>query len=190
MNTQAAIEKVLQDFTRELLKVFSEAVVHAVSQVGTGGRSAIAAVAQSSTAKRAASRSPRKPAAEAKAPARAARKPGTAAMVKSSPDQVNRLSDRIIDALKKSQRNLAAREIMKQLGLRATDEGRFQYALNKLKEEGLVQQHGERRQARYGVGASNAAKPKVRRGPGRPRKNPLPEAPAAAEGGDETPAAE
>ena len=110
-------------------------------------------------------------------------------MVKSSPDQVNRLSDRIIDTLKKSQRNLAAREIMKQLGLRATDEGRFQYALNKLKEEGLVQQHGERRQARYGVGASSAAKPKARRGPGRPRKNPLPEA-HAAEGGDETPAAE
>ncbi len=52
-------------------------------------------------------------------------------------------------------------------GLRTTDEGRFQYALNKLKETGEVQQHGERRQARYGIGSGS--KPKPKRGPGRPR---------------------
>ena len=54
---------------------------------------------------------------------------------------------------------------MKAVGLRATDEGRFQYALNKLKEDGAVQQHGERRQARYGVGAGPKAKAKAPRAP-------------------------
>ncbi len=162
MNAQSAIEKVLQDFTKELLKVFSEAVVQAVSQVGEAGRAAIpAATASAAAPKRAARKAPAKAASPAK-PARAAKGGGA---FKSTPDQVNRLSDRILEVLRKSSRNLASKEIMKAAGLRATDEGRFQYALNKLKEDGAVQQHGERRQARYGVGAGSKAKAKHPRAP-------------------------
>lgn len=183
MNAQHAIERVLQDFTKELLKVFSDAVVQAVSQVGNAGAAALPASSQSAAVSTAAKRAPRAPAAPkapaAKAPApRAAPKaapkavapkaPRPGVVVKSTPDQVNRLSERVIEVLRKSARNLAAKEIMKAMGLRTTDEGRFQYALNKLKEDGVVQQHGERRQARYGIGT--VSKPKPKRGPGRPRK--------------------
>lgn len=163
MNAQSAIEKVLQDFTKELLKVFSEAVVQAVSQVGEAGRAAIPAATASAAAapKRAARKAPAKAPSPSK-PARAAKGGGA---FKSTPDQVNRLSDRILEVLRKSSRNLASKEIMKAAGLRATDEGRFQYALNKLKEDGAVQQHGERRQARYGMGAGSKAKAKPARAP-------------------------
>jgi hypothetical protein len=187
MNAQHAIERVLQDFTKELLKVFSDAVVQAVSQVGNAGAAALPASSQSAPVTAAAKRAPKAPAAPAPPKAPAARAPAAKAaapkaapkavapkaprpgvLVKSTPDQVNRLSERLIDVLRKSARNLAAKEIMRAMGLRTTDEGRFQYALNKLKEDGVVQQHGERRQARYGIGS--VSKPKAKRGPGRPRK--------------------
>ncbi len=172
MNAQGAIEKVLQEFTRELLKVFSESVLQAVSQVSDAGRAALPAA--TAVAIEAARRAPRK--VSPKASPKASKKPAAKASPKgrtrstarprrgaskSTPEQVNELTHRILDALRKSSRNLGSKELVAVAGLRAIDEGRFEYALGKLKESGDVQQHGERRQARYGLGAG--AKPKAPR---------------------------
>lgn len=168
MDTQRAIAKVLRDFTGELLKVFSAAVVDAVSQVNVASRSAATEGELPAPAKKRGR--PRKDAAKAPAPKAPAKK---SRVVKSTPEQVSRLGERIVTLLQKSARNLSSKEILTNLKLSADDEGRFQYALGKLKESGDVIQHGERRDARYGIGG------KPKRGPGRPRKNPAPAAPAA-----------
>ncbi len=182
MDTQQAIAKVLQDFTAELLKVFSAAVVDAVSQVNSasraisGGEAPVAAPRRGRPRKDATAAAPPK---ARKAPAKESR------VLKSTPEQVSRLGERIVAALQKAARNLSAREILGTLKLSDEDEGRFQYALGKLKESGEVVQHGERREARYGVGSGKA---KAKRGPGRPRKTPAvvevtaAPAPEAAEG--------
>lgn len=168
MDTQRAIEKLLQGFTRELMKVFSEAMVRSVGQVMTGqGRvvaSATAAPALQTPARRGRPKKavPAKPERRPAAPATPKAKPGK--VLKSTPDQVNKLADRIVETLRRSDRNLTAKELMEKLQVRLSDEGRFQYALNKLKEGGDVAQHGERRMARYGVGSGAAAKTASPRG--------------------------
>lgn len=178
MDTQRAIEKLLQNFTKELMKVFSESVVRAVGQVA-GTRASLPAGAA------APARRPRerKPAAAPKAkpgrPPRAGKAPKAAGrkasnkVEKSSPAEVDDLSNDILTALRRSDRNLAAREIMDKLSLSALDAGRFNYALGKLKDDGRVAQHGDRRMARYGIGSGAKAKPAR---PGR-----KPKAAAAAE---------
>jgi hypothetical protein len=176
MDTQRAIAKVLQDFTAELLKVFSAAVVDAVSQVSSASRAAGAtSEVVVATPKRGRPRKDAPKAAPAKQPRKAAK---AARVVKSTPEQVSRLGERIVALLQKASRNLSAKEVLASLKLSEEDEGRFQYALGKLKESGEVVQHGERRDARYGVGGG-ANKAKAKRGPGRPRK--VPAASAEAE---------
>lgn len=182
MDTQRAIAKVLRDFTSELLKVFSAAVVDAVSQVSVASRSAgTASDALPAPKKRG---RPRKDAVKAPAPApKAASK--ASRVVKSTPEQVSRLGERIVALLQKSARNLSSKEILTSLKLSEEDEGRFQYALGKLKDSGDVVQHGERREARYGIGG------KPKRGPGRPRKSPaaMPVAEVTEVAADAAPAA-
>ena len=58
----------------------------------------------------------------------------------------------------RAERNLASREIMERIGLKTLDAGRFNYALGKLKDDGRVAQHGDRRMARYGLGSDGKAK--------------------------------
>jgi hypothetical protein len=192
MDTQRAIEKLLQNFTKELMKVFSESVVRAVGQVAGPSRASLPAA---STATR---RTPgRKPAAAA-APAPKGKpgrppknQPKPAArkgkVDKSSPAEVDDLSNQIIAALKRSDRNLAAREIMDKLELRPLDAGRFNYALGKLKDDGRVAQHGDRRMARYGIGGGTKAKPGK---PGRKPKAPAVETASESEAPAEAPADE
>lgn len=192
MDTQRAIERLLQGFTRDLMKVFSDAVVRSVGQVMTAQGRAVGAAAPAPTLPSAAKRgrpknSAAKPKQTAAAPATAKGKKGK--VLKSTPDQVNKLSERIVETLQRSDRNLTAKELMEKLQVRLSDEGRFQYALNKLKETGDVAQHGERRMARYGIG-SGASKGKARGGKGKGKSAPTTvliepassEAPAPAEG--------
>lgn len=165
MDTQRAIEKLLQNFTKELMKVFSESVVRAVGQV-TSTRASLPAGAAAAPARRPRERKPAaapkakpgRPPRAGKASKPAARKGGNK-VEKSSPAEVDDLSNDILAALRRSDRNLAAREIMEKLGLKTLDAGRFNYALGKLKDDGRVAQHGDRRMARYGLGNGAKAKP-------------------------------
>jgi hypothetical protein len=171
MNTQLAIEKVLQDFTKELLKVFSAAVVQAVSQVGSGAGSTVS-LSAGTPAKRTrgvaakATRGKRAAKEEKPAPRRRGRPPKVKSAKpvaktrrgagKSSPEQVAQLGSKIVDVLKKADRNMTSKEIMKGVGMLRHEEGRFNYAFNKLKEDKVVIQHGERRLARYGIAGASA----------------------------------
>ena len=190
MDTQRAIEKLLQNFTKELMKVFSESVVRAVAQVTntrpSGGsraslpsNSAPAAPARRAGAGRKAAAPKGKPGRPAKAAKPAARK-GGGKLEKSSPAEVDELSNDIINVLRRSDKNLAAREIMEKLNFSALDAGRFNYALGKLKDDGRVAQHGDRRMARYGVGNGGKAKPARGRKPKAAEAAPASEAPAEA----------
>lgn len=160
MDTQRAIAKVLQDFTSELLKVFSAAVIDAVSQVSMATR-------PEASLEPAAPRRGR-PRKEPAPPVSAPR------ALRSTPAVVSELGERIVALLGASASPLAGREIMASLNLSEDEQGRFEYALGKLKKSGGVVQFGERGQARYGVGAA-----RVKRGPGRPRKVPAAEAATA-----------
>ncbi len=182
MDTQRAIEKLLQNFTKELMKVFSESVVRAVGQVTNTRASLPAGAASSAPSRRPRERKPaaapkgkpgRPPRAAKPAPKKAAPARKGSKVEKSSPAEVDSLSTDILAALRRSDRNLAAREIMDKLELSALDAGRFNYALGKLKDDGRVAQHGDRRMARYGLGSGSKAKP------GRPGRKP--KAAAAAE---------
>lgn len=172
MDTQRAIAKVLQDFTSELLKVFSAAVIDAVHQVDVATRSSGASLG-ASVAEAPRRGRPRKDAARV-APAAPAPK-ATRPVARSTPAVVSQLGERIVALLGGSTEPLAARDIMASLKLNEDEQGRFEYALGKLKKSGSVVQFGERGQARYGVGGA----PKVKRGPGRPRKVPLAEGASA-----------
>jgi len=160
MDTQRAIAKVLQDFTSELLKVFSAAVIDAVSQVNMATQSEASPEAPAPRRGR-----PRKDAAPASPAPKASR---------STPAVVSELGERIVAFLAGASSPLAGRDIMVSLKLSEDEQGRFEYALGKLKKSGAVVQYGERGQARYGVGAA-----RVKRGPGRPRKVPAAEAATA-----------
>ncbi len=164
MGTQQAIERILKNFTRELARVFEEDVKRAVKLSAGEARKAGRTAAPRGSAK----------------PAKATRKPakGARRLEKSRPEEVDALGDQILGVLRKSDRNLAAAEIFQRLGLEGDAEGRFSYAFNKLKREKRVLQHGERRMAKYGLAADRAAR---RKGPGRPKKAAVEEAPAAAE---------
>lgn len=188
MDTQRAIEKLLQNFTKELMKVFSESVVRAVGQVASPHRSSLPAAAASAPARRARKAAPAAPKGKPGRPPKAQKPAGRKGKVdKSSPAEVDDLSNQIIAALRRSDRNLAAREIMEKVGLKTLDAGRFNYALGKLKDDGRVAQHGDRRMARYGLGSGAKAKPGK---PGRKPKAPAAETVTESEAPAEAPAAE
>lgn len=187
MDTQRAIEKLLQNFTKELMKVFSDGVVRAVGQVANPSRSSLPAAAAPARRARARKAAPAaapkgKPGRPPKAQKAAGRK---GKVDKSSPAEVDDLSNQIIAALRRSDRNLAAREIMEKIGLKTLDAGRFNYALGKLKDDGRVAQHGDRRMARYGLGSG--AKAKLGK-PGRKPKAPAAETVTESEAPAEAPA--
>jgi hypothetical protein len=190
MDTQRAIEKLLQNFAKELMKVFSDGVVRAVSQVANPGRASLPAGSSAAPARRARARkaAPAAPKAKPGRPSNAQKASGRKGKVdKSSPAEVDDLSNQIIAALRRSDRNLAAREIMEKVGLKTLDAGRFNYALGKLKDDGRVAQHGDRRMARYGLGSGAKAKPGK---PGRKPKAPAAETMTESEAPAEAPAAE
>jgi len=92
---------------------------------------------------------------------------------KSSPEEVEALGEKILDLLKKEGETMASSDMRKRLHVH---EGQFTYALNKLKEDGRVEQVGERRMARYGLGTPKGAKAKAPRK--KPGRKPKAEAPA------------
>lgn len=176
MDIDRAISKAVLNFTNELFTIFSALMLETVGQVS---RSMIAAPG-SAVALEPRRRPGRPPKAASTTTPAKPRKAKARAVAKSSPAEVNRLGERIVAVLGKSPKNLSAKEIRAALRLTADDEGRFDYALGKLKASREVTQHGERGQARYGVGRGE---PKAKRGPGRPRKTPSTATPAV-----ETPA--
>lgn len=86
------------------------------------------------------------------------------------------MGEKILDLLRKEGGTMASSDMRKRLHVH---EGQFTYALNKLKEDGRVEQVGERRMARYGVGTPKGAKAKAPRkkkpdaSPRRPLSPPL-----------------
>lgn len=172
---QHEVEKVLGTFSAELMKIFRQAIV---SSLG-GGLSAAPSLpsgGESTGAKRG-----RKPKAVA-APAAAPSKRGGRRGPKSSPEEVDELGEKILDLIRKSGSTMASADMRKKLHV---PEGQFTYALNKLKDDGRVDQVGERRMARYGLGSSKTKKPAApRKKPGRKPKAveaPAAENPASAE---------
>jgi hypothetical protein len=144
---QDEIDRVLSKFSGELLKLFQKAVVQAVT-----GRNTVSLGAGA----------PRrsKPSAEAKAP-KSTKAPKSAKArhgrggPKSSPEEVAKLGDKLVDLLKRKGGSLTSKELQKAAGVGA---GQFQYALNKAKRDGRIHQIGERRMARYEVGSGKPAK--------------------------------
>ena len=158
---QDDIDRVLSRFSGELLKLFQKAVVQAVT-----GRSAVSLGAGSSRRAKAAAEP--KP---TKAPKARKARHGRGGP-KSSPEEVARLGDKLVDLIKRSKNgSLTSRELQKAVGGGA---GQFQYALNKAKRDGRIKQVGERRMARYEVGTGKAAKapkaPKAPKSPKSPRR--------------------
>lgn len=144
---QTDINRVLNDFTAQLLKIFREAIVSSLGGGAPAGRSLPAAP----TKRR--GRPAKAPKAEAAA---APRKKASKRGPKSTPKEVEALQGQILDALKGGAK-LSSSDLVKALKV---DPGPFQYALGKLKTAGQVTQHGERRMAKYSLGgAKKAAKP-------------------------------
>ena len=175
---QDEIDRVLSKFSGELLKLFQKAVVQAVT-----GRNAVSLGAGS----------PRrsKPSAEAKATkatkaTKAAKARHGRGGPKSSPEEVAKLGDKLVELLKRKGGSLTSKELQKASGVGA---GQFQYALNKAKRDGRIHQIGERRMARYEVGSGKPAKAAKAKAPkAKPAKAKAPKAkpakakaPAAAE---------
>ncbi len=133
---QREVEKLVKAFAEELLGLYREAVIASLAMTGSGPRAESAAPARSPRAPRATPSRAKK--------ARSSRKGRP--LVKSSPEEVEALSTRIIDYIKKSGKRPAAKDIQAALKVEA---GPFQYALNKLKADGRVRQVGQRRMARY-----------------------------------------
>lgn len=130
---QHEVEKLVMKFAEDLLGIYREAVISSLAMTGGAPRAELAATAKAPRA------------------VKASRKGRT--LVKSSPEQVEALSLRIIEHIKKSGKRPSAKEI--QQGLKVAS-GPFQYALNKLKDDGRVRQVGERRMARYEVASKGA----------------------------------
>lgn len=130
------VEKVLAQFSDELLRVFRSAIEGTLSYGGRGG-----AVAPAAGGRR---RGAAKAAPVARASRRGARGP------KSTPAEVQALGEKIVEVLRKTADNMSAAEL--QSAVKAPD-GPFHYALGKLKSSGRVLQHGERRMARYAIGS-------------------------------------
>ncbi len=143
------INRVLNDFAAQLLKIFREAIVSSLGGGGTVTRSLPSAPKRRG-------RPPKSAAAAAPAPkASASSKKSSKRGPKSTPKEVEALQVQILDALKGGAK-LSASEMVKSLKV---DPGPFQYALGKLKTAGQVSQIGERRMAKYSLGGKPKGKP-------------------------------
>jgi len=141
------INRVLNDFAAQLLKIFREAIVSSLGGGGTVTRSLPSAPKRRG-------RPPKSAAAPAPA-AKASGKKSSKRGPKSTPKEVEALQVQILDALKNGAK-LSASEMVKSLKV---DPGPFQYALGKLKTSGQVNQLGERRMAKYSLGGKPKGKP-------------------------------
>lgn len=144
---QDEIDRVLSKFSGELLKLFQKAVVQAVT-----GRSGVSLGAGSPRRSKATAEP--KPSKAPKATRSAKARHGRGGP-KSSPEEVAKLGDKLVDLLKRKGGSLTSKELQKASGVGA---GQFQYALNKAKRDGRIHQIGERRMARYEVGSGKPAK--------------------------------
>jgi hypothetical protein len=148
------------------LKVFSEAVVSAISQVGlqagVSGLPTSLPVRKKPGPKPGSKRIPKPVVDGVEPPVR--KKPGPKPKTKlepekkspysrqkSTPEEVTQLAELALGVLRKSSKNLSAEEIFRSLNLSPSQRGRFNYAFNQLKDAFVITQHGERRQARYGI---------------------------------------
>lgn len=137
---QTDINRILNDFAAQLLKVFREAVVTSLGGGAPSGRSLPA------SAPKRRGRPPKVAPAAVSSAKRKASKRGP----KSSPREVEALQAQILDALKGGAK-LTSSEMVKALKV---DPGPFQYALGKLKISNQVSQIGKRRMAKYALGAA------------------------------------
>lgn len=162
----------LAKFSGELLKLFQKAVLQTMS--GRGGASLPSAAPRKARAAKAAKAAP------AAKPAKRGR-----GGPKSSPVEVNKLGDKLVEILKKRGEPVPAKELLKASG---AESGQFHYALSKAKADGRIAQIGERRMARYEVGNGKAAGGKKAKAgkaakgkPGRKPRKAASTAPAAPE---------
>jgi hypothetical protein len=171
---QAEIDHVLSKFSGELLKLFQKAVVQAVTGRSTTAL-APATPRRSRTAKPAAP-APAKPAKGAKGAKPSRRGRGGP---KSSPEEVTKLGDKLVDILRRKGEAVTAKDLLKAAGV---DSGQFHYALSKAKAAGRIHQIGERRMARYELGSGKSAPKaaKAAKGKAKPARKPRKAAPAAA----------
>lgn len=157
MASQNKFEALVQDVTAQIMKVVTASVGTALRAASADASSSIKATdlfpararreAKSETRRRPGRKPAAAPkAAKAKKPATGARSDG-----KSSPAEVQALGARIVALLAKSERHLSAKEVLTGLKLSLAEAGRFQYALNKVKDSGEVKQYGTRGGARYGA---------------------------------------
>lgn len=171
---QDEIDALLAKFSGELLKLFQKAVLQSMS--GRGG------VALPSGGRKARAPKAPKAAPAAKAPKRGRGGP------KSSPQEVAKLGDKLVEILKRRGEAMAAKDLLKASG---ADSGQFHYALSKAKADGRISQLGERRMARYEVGSGKASgkKAKAVKAKGKPGRKPG-RKPAAAPAAEPAAAAE
>ncbi len=142
---QNDINRILNDFANQLLTVFREAIVNSLG-AGTSVRSL-------PSPKRRARPASKPVSAPVAAPVAApSKKKASKRGPKSTPKEVEQLQVQILDALKGGAK-LSSSDLVKALKV---DPGPFQYALGKLKKDGKVSQIGERRLAKYSLGASSS----------------------------------
>jgi hypothetical protein len=144
---QTDINRILNDFAAQLLKVFREAVV---TSLGGGSSSSARSLPAAAPKRRG-----RPPKVAAAAPvAAAAKRKASKRGPKSTPQEVEELQGQILEALKGGAK-MSSSDLVKALKV---DPGPFQYALGKLKTGGQVSQLGERRMAKYSLGSTKKAK--------------------------------
>lgn len=164
---QHDINRVLNDFAAQLLKIFREAIVSSLGGGGSTPRSLPSAPKRRGR--------PPKPVASPKSGKKTSKRGP-----KSTPKEVEALQGQILDVLKGGAK-LSSSEMVKALKV---DPGPFNYALGKLKTSGQVVQHGERRMAKYSLGgakkAARASSAKASSKPAR-KKSTKAAKPAAAE---------
>ncbi len=205
VSMQQAIEQLVQRFSQELLIVYRDAVAASLGFTSGGSVSAPAPAVASASAsasplgdvpvKRRRGRPPKSATAErptrTRAPAARRGRPRKSATAekttrsrgskkgpKSTPAEVNVLSNRIVEVLRRATSRLSAQELRVAVN---ADLGPFQYALNKLKATGEVKQVGDRRLAKYEIGGGKKPGPKGR-GRGRGKAAAAESAESAAEG--------
>jgi hypothetical protein len=136
--TQRQINELLGDFGAKLWKVFQSSVVQSVGASAPSGP-----------------RRGRPAGSGASAPAARAsvRRSSSGKGPKSTPAEVNALIGKMVDALRRHGKPMSAKDLRAAV---KSEEGPFNYALNRAKDDKRVRQHGERRMARYSAGRKNA----------------------------------
>lgn len=149
---QREIQRIVNEFSEKILQVVKRAVFASLD--GNDGKLA----SPSSVARRGRPRLGRPKATSVKVKP-AAVKVRRARAKKSTPEEVDQLGGEILEALQAAGGTMSSSELIRALKV---PQGRFHYALGKLKADKKISQEGERRMAKYGLaGGKTRAKAKT-----------------------------